>query len=44
MRYPPDAYKKQLEASRGNRGGGDDEDKTDEEKAAELEDELEEDY
>jgi len=45
MRYPPDAYKKQLEASRGNRRGksGSD-DKTDEEKAQELEDELEEDY
>lgn len=45
MRYPPDAYKKQLKASRGNRRGkssGDD--KTDEEKAQELEDELEEDY
>jgi 26S proteasome regulatory subunit N3 len=45
MRYPPDEYKKQLEASRGNRRGrkGKDE-KTDEEKAQELEDELEEDY
>lgn len=42
MRYPPDAYKKQLEASRGNRGKRDD--KTDEEKAQELGDELEEDY
>mmetsp|Transcript_9718 Transcript_9718/g.23536 ORF Transcript_9718/g.23536 Transcript_9718/m.23536 type:complete len:542 (+) Transcript_9718:192-1817(+) len=45
MRYPPDAYKKQLEASRGNRRGkrgGDD--KTDEEKAQELEDEFDEDY
>jgi len=45
MRYPPDAYKKQLEASRGNRRGkrgGDD--KTDEEKAQELEDEYDEDY
>mmetsp|Transcript_18712 Transcript_18712/g.26363 ORF Transcript_18712/g.26363 Transcript_18712/m.26363 type:complete len:612 (+) Transcript_18712:169-2004(+) len=43
MRYPPDAYKKQLEASRGLRGKKDDE-KTDEEKAQELEDELDEDY
>lgn len=43
MRYPPDAYKKQLEASRGLRGKKD-EDKTDEEKAQELEDELDEDY
>ncbi|VEU34441.1 unnamed protein product [Pseudo-nitzschia multistriata] len=45
MRYPPDAYKKQLEASRGNRRGkrGSD-DKTDEEKAQELEDEFDEDY
>jgi len=45
MRYPTDAYKKQLEASRGNRRGkrgGDD--KTDEEKAQELEDEFDEDY
>ncbi len=44
MRYPPDAYKKQLEASRGNRRGKKTDDKTDEEKAQELEDELEEDY
>jgi len=45
MRYPPDAYKKQLEASRGNRRGkrGSD-DKTDEEKAQELEEEFDEDY
>lgn len=43
MRYPPDAYKKQLEASRGNRRKRGD-DKTDEEKAQELEDELDEDY
>mmetsp|Transcript_54386 Transcript_54386/g.80692 ORF Transcript_54386/g.80692 Transcript_54386/m.80692 type:complete len:563 (-) Transcript_54386:33-1721(-) len=43
MRYPPDAYKKQLEASRGEKGGGDD-DKTDEEKAAELEDEMDEEF
>jgi 26S proteasome regulatory subunit N3 len=43
MRYPPDAYKKQLEASRGNRRKAGDE-KTDEEKAQELEDELDEDY
>merc|ERR1712157_462623 len=41
MRYPPDAYKKQLEASRGNRKKRND-DKTDEEKLQELEDELEE--
>ena len=49
MRYTPDAYKKQLEASRGlgrrgRGGGGDDEDKTDEEKAKEIEDEFDEDY
>lgn len=45
MRYTPDAYKKQLEASRGlsRRGRGDD-DKTDEEKAKEIEDEFDEDY
>jgi len=43
MRYPPDAYKKELEASRGLRGKKD-EDKTDEEKAQELEDELDGDY
>jgi 26S proteasome regulatory subunit N3 len=43
MRYPPDAYKKQLEASRGIHGKRDE--KTDEEKAQdELEDELDEDY
>ena len=48
MRYTPDAYKKQLEASRGlgRKGGrgGDNEDKTDEEKAKEIEDEYDEDY
>lgn len=44
MRYPPDAYKKQLEASRGNRRRRGDTDKTDEEKAQELEDEMDEDY
>jgi len=43
MRYPADAYKKDLEASRGLRGKKDD-DRTDEEKAQELGDELEEDY
>jgi 26S proteasome regulatory subunit N3 len=43
MRYPPDAYKKQLEASRGN-CRKQSEDKTDEEKAQELEDELEDEY
>ncbi len=43
MRYPPDAYKKQSEASRGLRGRKG-EDKTDEEKAQELEDEFDEDY
>jgi len=43
MRYPPDAYKKQLEASRGNRRKRT-EDKTDEEKAQELEDELDDEY
>lgn len=42
MRYPPDAYKKQLEASRGNRRKRS-EDKTDEEKANELEDQLDDD-
>lgn len=42
MRYPPDAYKKQLDASRGRWNKSDD--KTDEEKAQELEEELEEDY
>jgi len=42
MRYPADAYKKDLEASRGMRGRKDD--MTDEEKAQELGDELEEDY
>jgi 26S proteasome regulatory subunit N3 len=42
MRYPPDAYKKQLEASRGNRRKRSD--KSDEEKAQELEEELDEDY
>lgn len=42
MRYPPDEYKKRLEASRGRRKRSDD--KTDEEKAKELEDEFEEDY
>ncbi|KAL3903387.1 MAG: hypothetical protein SGILL_010465 [Bacillariaceae sp.] len=44
MRYPPDAYKRQLEASRGTRRGKKSDDKTDEEKAQELEDEMEEDY
>jgi 26S proteasome regulatory subunit N3 len=43
MRYPPDEYKKQLEASRGNRKKKSD-DKTDEEKAQELGDELEDEY
>mmetsp|Transcript_89535 Transcript_89535/g.175242 ORF Transcript_89535/g.175242 Transcript_89535/m.175242 type:complete len:521 (+) Transcript_89535:68-1630(+) len=43
MRYPPDAYKQQLEASRGNRRKRS-EDKTDEEKAQELEDELDDEY
>lgn len=40
MRYPPDAYKKQLEASRGKQRN---DDKTDEEVAQELEDEFDED-
>ena len=46
MRYPPDAYKKQLEASRSGsqRRRKGDADQTDEEKAQEMEDELEEDY
>mmetsp|Transcript_10393 Transcript_10393/g.15728 ORF Transcript_10393/g.15728 Transcript_10393/m.15728 type:complete len:646 (-) Transcript_10393:369-2306(-) len=44
MRYPPDEYKKQLEASRGMRNRGRDDDKTDEEKAQELEDEMDDDY
>ncbi len=39
MRYPPDAYKKQLEASRGNRRKRGEE-KTDEELEDELDDEL----
>lgn len=43
MRYPHDEYKKQLEASRGLRSKKG-EDKTDEEKAQELEDELDSDY
>jgi 26S proteasome regulatory subunit N3 len=42
MRYPPDAYKKQLEASRGNRRKRND-DKTDEEKVLSVE-EFDEDY
>mmetsp|Transcript_3696 Transcript_3696/g.7746 ORF Transcript_3696/g.7746 Transcript_3696/m.7746 type:complete len:574 (-) Transcript_3696:177-1898(-) len=45
MRYTPDAYMRQLEASRGiGRRGRDDDNKTDEEKAKEIEDELDEDY
>jgi len=40
MRYPPDAYKKQLEASRGEKRN---DDKTDEEVAQELEEEMDED-
>ena len=44
MRYTPDAYKKQLEASRGLGRRGRSDDKTDEEKAKEIEDELDEDY
>lgn len=44
MRYTPDAYKRQLEASRGLRSRKADDDKTDEEKAKEIEDELDEDY
>jgi 26S proteasome regulatory subunit N3 len=43
MRYHEDAYKRQLEASRGLKRRGE-ENKTDEEKAAELEDEFDEDY
>lgn len=43
MRYPPDEYKKQLEASRGNRRKLS-EDKTDEEKVQEFEDEFDDDY
>lgn len=42
MKYRPDAYKKELEASRGKSGA--DDDKTDEEKAQELEEEFEEDF
>lgn len=42
MRYPPDEYKKQLEASRGMRGRKDD--KSDEEKVQEIEEELDDDY
>ncbi|KAL9187377.1 hypothetical protein ACHAXT_001480 [Thalassiosira profunda] len=44
MRYTPDAYKRQLEASRGLGRRGKDDDKTDEEMAKEIEDELDEDY
>ena len=40
MRYTPDAYKKQLEASRGLGRRGRSDDKTDEEKAKEIEDEF----
>jgi 26S proteasome regulatory subunit N3 len=43
MRYPSDAFKKQLEASRGNRRKRS-ENKTDEEKAQELEEEFDEDH
>lgn len=42
MKYPPDQYRRELEKSRGR--GKDDEEKTDEEMAKELEDELDEDY
>jgi 26S proteasome regulatory subunit N3 len=42
MRYRPDAYRKELEASRGKTSPEDD--KTDEEKAQELEDEFEEEF
>jgi len=42
MKYPPDAYKKQLDTSRGSRNKTND--KTDEEKAQELEEEMEEDF
>lgn len=42
MRYPPDEYKKQLEASRGMRGRKGD--KSDEEKVQEIEEELDDDY
>jgi 26S proteasome regulatory subunit N3 len=44
MRYTEDAYKRQLEASRGIKGKGKDDDKTDEEKAKELEEEMDDDY
>lgn len=44
MRYTPDAYKRQLEASRGLRSRKADDDKTDEEKAKEIEEEFDEDY
>jgi len=46
MRYPPDAYKKQLEASRnrGGKRGGKEEEKTDEEKVKDFEDEMEDEY
>ena len=43
MKYHEDAYKRQLEASRGLKKKGE-EKKTDEEKAAEFEDEFDEDY
>lgn len=42
MKYPPDQYRRELERSRGR--GKDEDEKTDEEMAKELEDELDEDY
>ena len=44
MRYRADAYKRELEALRGKNGGAPEDDKTDEEKAQELEDEFEEEF
>lgn len=46
MRYRPDAYKKALEASRGGKknSASPEDDKTDEEKAQELEDEFEDEF
>lgn len=44
MRYRADAYKRELEALRGKSSGAPEDDKTDEEKAQELEDEFDEEF
>ena len=44
MRYRADAYKRELEAMRGKSSGVPEDDKTDEEKAQEMEDEFEEEF